>query len=384
MAPLVSITDTLAVNPVDAVNGFDAFKSLRLWTPAGARGVFGGQVIAQAMQAASRTVTDKQLHSQHCYFMLPLVHAQQDGKTVFILMASYSSPPKPLPKLPPTEADSAQIKEADAKDDPTITGPVKFDGLDKGQSSAAPGTSKSVRFDVPHPGNSALPKDVADDALAARPAPRPFAEHYQIPFPKDVKPWADATVEEDMWANFLRAAEFRGLQLGSRARAVQNYINERRQSPIQIAIARQQAGEWGTSRAIWLKPLLGRDEVLDENTIKALFGFMTDFQFIGTAAVTVGLSGMSKPRLGMMASLDHSMHYNPLPPNFDITRPLLHVMEAASVDVPSGRGLVRGLLYTDDGYLLATTAQEGVVRASFGKDQRPTTEARRNKTAAKL
>ncbi|TXT15630.1 hypothetical protein VHUM_00133 [Vanrija humicola] len=180
-----------------------------------------------------------------------------------------------------------------------------------------------------------------------------------------------------MWANFLRAAEFRGLKLGSRARAVQNYINERRQSPIQIAIARQQTGEYGTSRAIWLKPLLEKGEVLDTNTIRALFGFMTDFQFIGTAGVTVGLSGMSKPRLGMMASLDHTMHYYPLPPDFDITRPLLHIMEAAAVDVPSGRGTVRGLLYTDTGYLVATTEQEGVVRASFGKGQRPTTEAKR-------
>lgn len=65
MAPLVSITDTLAVKPVDGVNGFEAFKSTRLWTPAGARGVFGGQVIAQSLQAASKTVVGKELHSQH-------------------------------------------------------------------------------------------------------------------------------------------------------------------------------------------------------------------------------------------------------------------------------------------------------------------------------
>lgn len=160
------------------------------------------------------------------------MHAQQEGKTVFILTASYSAPAKPLPKLPPatttttatTEAEHS--KDADAKDDPTITGTVKFDF-----GKAPAGTvAKNVRFDVPHPGNSALPRNVitdaaADEALAARPAPRPFAERYQIPWPKDIKAWKDATVEEDMWANFLRAAEFRGLKLGSRARAVQNYIN---------------------------------------------------------------------------------------------------------------------------------------------------------------
>lgn len=46
-------------------------------------------------------------------------------------------------------------------------------------------------------------------------------------------------------------------------------------------------------------------------TPQALFGFMTDFQFIGTAGVTVGLSGMSKPRLGMMVRAAARRHLAP-------------------------------------------------------------------------
>lgn len=98
---------------------------------------------------------------------------------------------------------------------------------------------------------------------------------------------------------------------------------------------------------------------------------MTDFQFIGTAARAVGLSGTSSPRLGMIASIDHSMHFYPLPSNFDPSAPLLHVMEAEAVDVPAGRGFSRGTLYTEDGELVATTSQEGALRAAQGGKPSP-------------
>lgn len=65
MPPLVSVTETLAVNPVARMRGLEAFKSEHLWTPTGARGVFGGQVIAQSIMAACKTVKGKDLHSQH-------------------------------------------------------------------------------------------------------------------------------------------------------------------------------------------------------------------------------------------------------------------------------------------------------------------------------
>jgi acyl-CoA thioesterase len=73
----------------------------------------------------------------------------------------------------------------------------------------------------------------------------------------------------------------------------------------------------------------------------------------------------------MVASLDHSMHFYPLPEKFDPTAPLLHVMEAAAVDVAAGRGVVRGMLYTEGGDLVATTSQEGAVRAARGGKASP-------------
>lgn len=103
---------------------------------------------------------------------------------------------------------------------------------------------------------------------------------------------------------------------------------------------------------------------------QAMIAYMTDFQFIGTAALSVGLTRISTPRLGMLASLDHTTHFYPLPPDFDPSAPLLHVMHVNIADVTAGRGVVRGLLYTAGGVLLAVTSQEGVVRADLGKEVR--------------
>lgn len=81
------------------------------------------------------------------------------------------------------------------------------------------------------------------------------------------------------------------------------------------------------------------------------------------------------------ASLDHTTHYYALPDDFDPSAPLLHIMESVMVDVASGRGFVRGLLYTDKGVLVAATSQEGVVRADFGGGMRPRREKDRHDKA---
>lgn len=63
----------LMIKPVPRLLGLEAFQAQNLWTPPSNRGVFGGQVIGQALMAAVSTVEGKDLHSQHCYFLLPCV-----------------------------------------------------------------------------------------------------------------------------------------------------------------------------------------------------------------------------------------------------------------------------------------------------------------------
>ncbi|GMK57547.1 hypothetical protein CspeluHIS016_0403810 [Cutaneotrichosporon spelunceum] len=396
MSSLVStVTNTLAVTPTARVRGLEAFTSSHLWTPYGARGVFGGQVVAQSLMAAINTVEGKDLHSQHCYFLLPanskqpitftverlrdgasyatrLVHALQDSRTVFILMASFSSPPRKLPAElaspsgpgffePDSEQPAVDRTHDDKKDEPGITATLKFDRV---------AATFANKFDPPNNGTSTKPE-------VQRLPRRPFQPSYQKTMPTDIVPYNDAVTEEEIWESFLLRAKDQDVVLGSKARAVQNYIKERQQSPVTISIARPQSEEHPTTRAIWMRPRLLPGETLTPNMVRALIAFATDFQFIGTGARAVGLSGTSKPRLGMMASIDHCLHYYPLPADFDASAPLLHVMDAVQVDVASGRGFVRGCVYTEKGHLVASTSQEGVIRGDIS-GKKPTMEHKRN------
>ncbi|KAI5291688.1 hypothetical protein KEM52_000098 [Ascosphaera acerosa] len=65
------IESILELTPVADI-GPDVYTNTRpLWHPPGARGIYGGAVIAQSLAAAQRTVADQFYpHSMHCYFVL--------------------------------------------------------------------------------------------------------------------------------------------------------------------------------------------------------------------------------------------------------------------------------------------------------------------------
>jgi acyl-CoA thioesterase II len=111
-------------------------KRCSLWVPPGGRGVFGGQVVGQALHAATLTVgTDRVCHSLHSYFLLPgdptrdviyrihrssdrrsfttrSVEAIQRGKIIFQAEMSFCNAAeksamhhqKPMPDVPPPES----------------------------------------------------------------------------------------------------------------------------------------------------------------------------------------------------------------------------------------------------------------------------------------
>ncbi|KAJ2321501.1 acyl-CoA thioesterase, partial [Coemansia sp. RSA 2702] len=93
--------------------GPDTYLSVDLWQPKGNRGVFGGQVIGQALSAAGKTVPSPfRCNSLHCYFLAAgkgtdmiayevrrvregasyctrLVVAKQTGRVIFIATVSF-------------------------------------------------------------------------------------------------------------------------------------------------------------------------------------------------------------------------------------------------------------------------------------------------------
>ena len=88
---------------------------------------------------------------------------------------------------------------------------------------------------------------------------------------------------------------------------------------------------------------------------RALLAYASDFHLLGTATFPHGIS-YYQPNV-QMASLDHALWFHR---PFRADEWLLY-----SIDSPSaqgGRGLARGLVYDQAGKLVASTAQEGLIR----------------------
>lgn len=106
-------------------------------------------------------------------------------------------------------------------------------------------------------------------------------------------------------------------------------------------------------RAVWFKTT---DALPDDPALhRYLLAYASDHSFVTTALLPHGVSWLSP---GMqVASVDHVMWFHrPL----RVDDWLLHVMDSPSAS--EGRGLVRGSIFTRDGRLVATTAQEGLIR----------------------
>jgi acyl-CoA thioesterase-2 len=86
-----------------------------------------------------------------------------------------------------------------------------------------------------------------------------------------------------------------------------------------------------------------------------VLAYASDFHFLPTSVQPHGVSWLSP---GMqMASLDHAIWFHR---PFRMDDWLLHVVESPSAS--GGRGLVRGQFFSRDGQLVASTAQEGLIR----------------------
>jgi acyl-CoA thioesterase-2 len=86
-----------------------------------------------------------------------------------------------------------------------------------------------------------------------------------------------------------------------------------------------------------------------------LLAYASDFGFVTTALLPHGVSWLS-PKM-QIASLDHVMWFHQ---PFRVDEWLLHVIDSPAAH--GARGLVRGRVFTRDGRLVASTAQEGLLR----------------------
>jgi acyl-CoA thioesterase-2 len=249
--------------------------------------VFGGQVLGQALMAASRTVDSRRAcHSLHAYFLRPgdpsvpiryavdrsrdggsfsvrRVVASQHGAAIFTLASSFQRPEagfehqSQMPVVPPPESleDDQQVLLRDPGLPPDMRGWV----------------ARERAFET---------RSVLGRALGDRP-PRAAVDH------------------------------------------------------------------------VWLK---ARGRLADDPAIhRALLAFVSDMSLLDTALLPHGKSIFSDLQV---ASLDHAMWFHR---PFRADEWLLYAQDSPSAS--GARGFNRGALYTQDGVLVASVAQEGLIRS---------------------
>jgi acyl-CoA thioesterase-2 len=254
--------------------------------------VYGGQVLCQAVLAASDTVEGRLIHSLHAYFLragdpaAPIVYSvdrSRDGSSF-----------------------SARRVVAIQHGWPIFTMSASFQVAEKGLEH---------QFAAP-----------------VVPAPEEFEPMSELP----EKALAHLPLKMQRWIDRFGPFEFR---------QANGYdpINPAPRAPYQ---------------QLWfrLNGQLPDDPVLHH----ALLAYVSDFQLMGTATLPHGLSWV-KGNL-TMASLDHAMWFHR---DFRFDDWLLYACDSPSTS--SGRGLSRGMIYDRSGKLIASTAQEGVVRVRRDK-----------------
>jgi acyl-CoA thioesterase-2 len=106
-------------------------------------------------------------------------------------------------------------------------------------------------------------------------------------------------------------------------------------------------------RMVWLRTVAKLPD--DPALHRYLLAYVSDYSFVMTALLPHGVTWLTR---GMqVASIDHVMWFHQ---PFRCDEWLLHVMESPMAR--GARGLMRGRIFTRDGRLVASTAQEALIR----------------------
>ena len=107
------------------------------------------------------------------------------------------------------------------------------------------------------------------------------------------------------------------------------------------------------TRQVWIRAVseLPDDRALHQN----LLAYVSDYELLGTATLPHGLS-FGRGNV-IMASLDHALWFHR---EVAVDQWLLYSMDAPNAG--GARGFARGQFFTEDGQLVASTSQEGLIR----------------------
>jgi acyl-CoA thioesterase II len=102
----------------------------------------------------------------------------------------------------------------------------------------------------------------------------------------------------------------------------------------------------------------------DANMHRAMLAYASDFYLLGTSTFPHAISYYQSNV--QMASLDHALWFHR---PFRIDDWLLYALDSPSAS--GARGLARGSIYTRDGQLIASVAQEGLIRVLATEPEKP-------------
>ncbi|KAI8072737.1 HotDog domain-containing protein [Gongronella butleri] len=296
---LIQVTD---VQKIDA----DLYMSRSLWIPTGNRGVFGGAIVAQALRAAWNTVEDRfHIHSQHCYFLLA---GRIDVPVLY-----------QVERLRTGRSFATRYVTASQEGKPIFMTMCSF-------------TVKDAAINLEH--HAPMPSD--------------------LPEPESI-----LTVDERIQNSMANLSEEGQSVKGFLERNLENVKPiDYREVPVDDGLYTEFFKESiaATPKQMqWIKAV-ERIESDDPKVHAAILAYTSDWRLLATSCYANGLTVPSS-KIGMMASLDHTIWYHE-PCRVDDW--LLYDMHSPRSG--DGRGLAFGRVYTRDGRLVMTTAQEGIVR----------------------
>ena len=274
--------------------------------------VFGGQVVAQALQAAQATAPDgMEAHSLHAYFL----RAGREGPAI-------------------DYAVSADFDGRSFANRRVVASQKKVDGQADEVGASRPILNLTASFQRPETGLS------HDD--------------YVMP---DVAPPEDLQPDMEMRRKFV--GEMEGLSDAQRRLML-------RPRPIEMRTTDRL--HWMNTQAkephshSWFRTVASIEGDGDTPAMhRALIAYASDYTLLGTAALPHGLSWMRGELNG--ASLDHAIWFH-RPARADEW--LLYATDSPWSG--AGRGYNRGRIFNRSGKLVASVAQEGVIRRRQAKE----------------
>lgn len=118
---------------------------------------------------------------------------------------------------------------------------------------------------------------------------------------------------------------------------------------------------------VWIRTVgaIPDDQTLHQN----LLAYVSDYELLGASTLPHGLSFLRDNVI--MASLDHALWFHRSVKIDD-----WHLYSIDSPNASGARGLARGQFFSQDGMLVASTTQEGLVRVIDGSKKRPRSNPR--------